>query len=132
MFVIKRPGDNEDDIQCKVDAHSPEHLIIRRTREFSEKDIGQIAATYHNWRNADGDYEDVPGFCKSAPIERVRELDYVLTPGRYVGLAAEVDDFDFEERFVHLQAEFADQLAEETRLNTLIQENLSKVKFTDG
>ena len=63
----------------------------------------------------------------AAPLARVRELDYVLTPGRYVGLAEEEDDFDFAERFAELQAELAEQLAEEIRLNALIQENLAKV-----
>jgi type I restriction enzyme M protein len=37
-------------------------LINRRTRELSREDIQQIASTYHNWRNPDGHYEDVPGF----------------------------------------------------------------------
>ncbi len=76
-------------------------------------------------------YQDIKGFCKSAPIERVRELDYVLTPGRYVGLPDDDDDFDFKERFSHLKAEFETQLQEETRLNTLIAENLERVKV-DG
>lgn len=74
-------------------------------------------------------YEDIPGFCNSASIERVRELDYVLTPGRYVGLPEEEDDFDFAERFTELQAELAEQLAEESRLNVLIRENLAKVNI---
>ncbi len=38
-----------------------------------------------------------------ASIERVKELDYVLTPGRYVGLAEEEDDFDFNERVYRLE-----------------------------
>jgi type I restriction enzyme M protein len=71
----------------------------------------------------------VKGFCCSASIDRVRELDYVLTPGRYVGLADEEDDFDFKERFTRLKAEFEEQLKEETRLNALIAENLVKVKI---
>jgi type I restriction enzyme M protein len=105
------------------------HLINRRTREFSQEDIRKIAGTYHNWRNPDGDYEDVKGFCNSTPIERVRELDYVLTPGRYVGLPDTEDDFDFNERFTNLKKEFEEQLKEEERLNTLILENLSKIKM---
>lgn len=69
------------------------------------------------------------GFCNSASIERVRELDYVLTPGRYVGLPDDEDDFDFNERFTALKAEFEEQLKEEERLNLLIAENLKKVKL---
>lgn len=103
------------------------HLINRRTREFSNEDILKIAQTYHNWRNQDGDYSDIKGFCNSASIERVKELDYVLTPGRYVGLPDDEDDFDFNERFSKLKAEFEKQLKEESRLNALITENLGKV-----
>jgi len=50
-----------------IDARNLGHLINRRTRELSEDDIQQIAGTYHNWRNPDGNYEDVKGFCCSAP-----------------------------------------------------------------
>ena len=61
-------------------------------------------------------------------IDRVKELDYVLTPGRYVGLPDDEDDFDFNERFTGLKAEFEAQLKEEEKLNALILENLKKVK----
>jgi type I restriction enzyme M protein len=108
------------------------HLINRRTREFSKEDIQKIAETYHNWRNPDGDYEDVKGFCNSTSTERVRELDYVLTPGRYVGLPDNEDDFDFKERFTKLKKEFEEQLKEEERLNALILENLKKVVIDVG
>ncbi|TYT74134.1 type I restriction-modification system subunit M [Desulfobotulus mexicanus] len=111
-----------------IDARNLGHLINRRTKEFSAEDISTITRTYHNWRKLDGDYEDVKGFCNSASIERVRELDYVLTPGRYVGLADEEDDFDFKERFTRLKEEFEAQLQEEARLNALIAENLKRVK----
>ena len=50
-------------------------------------------------------YQDEKGFCASVPIQRVAELDYVLMPGRYVGLPDEEDDFDFAERFAALKAE---------------------------
>jgi len=122
---------NRTDEILFIDARNMGHLINRRTREFSEEEIATIAVTYHNWRNPKGDYEDVSGFCNSAAIERVRELDYVLTPGRYVGLPDDEDDFDFNERFTKLKAEFYKQLQEETKLNALITENLAKVKVNE-
>ena len=114
-----------------IDARNMGHLINRRTRELNEEDIKQITNTYHNWRNTDGDYKDVAGFCMSAPIESVKELDYVLTPGRYVGLPDEDDDFDFKERFTTLKADFEEQLKEEAELNKRILANLEKVQIDE-
>ncbi len=121
-----------------IDARNEGHLINRRTKELSAENVQKIASTYHNWRNSpspfgrgkgEGVYQDIKGFCNSTPIERVRELDYVLTPGRYVGLPDDEDDFDFNERFTSLKKEFEGQLKEEEKLNTLIKENLKKVKM---
>ena len=128
-----------------IDARNEGHLINRRTRELSDDDIQKIANTYHLWREGVPStsagtkntvvepvettvYQDIAGFCASVPISRVAELDYVLTPGRYVGLPEEEDDFNFAERFTALKAEFEEQLKEEERLNKLILENLDKIK----
>lgn len=110
-----------------IDARNLGHLINRRSKVLSEEDIQLITDTYHNWRNPESAYEDVAGFCASASREKVAELDYVLTPGRYVGLADDEDEFDFKERFTTLKAEFESQLVEETLLNQAIAENLAKV-----
>jgi type I restriction enzyme M protein len=110
-----------------IDARNLGHLINRRTKELSHEDIKQIADTYHAWRNTDGNYQDIAGFCASVSLERVKELDYVLTPGRYVGLPDDEDDFNFAERFNELKAEFEAQLVEEEKLNKAIVENLARV-----
>lgn len=110
-----------------IDARNLGHLINRRTKELSHDDIKKIADTYHNWRNPNGNYEDVAGFCASVSLERVKELDYVLTPGRYVGLPDDEDDFNFAERFNALKEEFEAQLIEEEKLNKAIAENLARV-----
>jgi len=122
-----------------IDARNLGHLINRRTKELSHEDIQHIADTYHAWRElpspASGrggegmQYEDVKGFCASVPLSRVAELDYVLTPGRYVGLPDEEDDFNFAERFAALKAEFEAQLLEEAKLNKAIAENLVRVQI---
>jgi len=119
---------NRTDEILFIDARNMGYLINRRTRELSEDDITYISETYHKWRNPKGKYEDIKGFCNTATIERVRELDYVLTPGRYVGLPDDEDEFDFNERFTKLKAEFEGQLKEEKKLNTLIIKNLAKIE----
>jgi type I restriction enzyme M protein len=120
---------NRTDEILFIDARNEGHLINRRTKELSAEDIHKIASTYHEWRKEKGTYEDIKGFCNSASIARVKELDYVLTPGRYVGLPDEEDDFDFNERFAGLKAEFEAQLKEEERLNALIRESLARIKL---
>lgn len=110
-----------------IDARNLGHLINRRTLELSQEDIDKITDTYHNWRCTNGKYEDIAGFCAAAPISKVKELDYVLTPGRYVGLPDDEDDFNFNERFSALKAELEAQIAEEQTLNIVIAENLSKI-----
>ncbi len=119
-----------------IDARNLGHLINRRTKELSADDINQIADTYHAWLKGDDGtqeqnktYQDIKGFCANVSLERVAELDYVLTPGRYVGLPDEEDDFNFVERFTALKAEFEAQLHEEVTLNAIISENLAKVKL---
>jgi len=112
-----------------IDARNLGHLLNRRTRELSGDDIDLIAETYHDWRTDEGKYEDIKGFCASVQLERVQELDYVLTPGRYVGLAEEEDDFDFPERFEALKSEFEAQLLEEAELNKAILEDLARIKI---
>lgn len=114
-----------------IDARNLGFLINRRTRELSHEDVQQIAGTYHNWRNKNGEYKDVPGFCCAATVELVKELDYVLTPGRYVGLVDEDKDFDFNERIMTLKQEFEVQLKEEARLNELIVSNLKRIKINE-
>jgi type I restriction enzyme M protein len=112
-----------------IDARNLGHLINRRNRELSKENIDLIASTYHNWRNVDGQYKDVAGFCASVPVSKVAELDYVLTPGRYVGLPDEEDDFNFVERFTSLKTTLEEQLAKEVELNALIAENLLKIEL---
>ncbi|MBN2280487.1 MAG: SAM-dependent DNA methyltransferase [Candidatus Marinimicrobia bacterium] len=131
LWFLNRCKKNRREEILFIDARNMGHLINRRTRELSDDDIKTIAETYHKWRTADDNYADEAGFCNSASIERVRELDYVLTPGRYVGLPDDEDDFDFNERFTTLKAEFEAQLQEEAELNQKILENLAKVELKD-
>ncbi|MBI5180502.1 MAG: N-6 DNA methylase [Nitrospirae bacterium] len=115
-----------------IDARNMGYLINRRNRDLSDEDIALIAGTYHNWRasasSAPGEYKDVQGFCKSATLDAVKALNYVLTPGRYIGLPDDEDDFNFAERFNALKGELEGQIKEEALLNKAILEKLSKLQ----
>lgn len=115
-----------------IDARKLGALVDRTHKDLSDEDLGRIAATYHAWRGEEGagDYEDVPGFCRSASVEEIREHGYVLTPGRYVGAAAVEDDGEpFEEKMERLSAELQEQFIRSEQLEGTIRENLRRIGF---
>ena len=111
-----------------IDARNLGFLVNRRTREFTNEDIAKVSETYHHWLNSRDEYQDIPGFCKSCNLDDIRNMDYVLTPGRYIGLPDDEDDFNFTERFEKLKDELEQQMQEELVLNERIRVNLSKLK----
>ncbi len=115
-----------------IDARKLGTMADRTHRELSEEDIAKIAGTYHAWRGDEGagDYEDVPGFCKSASLEEIRKNRHVLTPGRYVGAEEqEQDDEPFEEKMDRLSEQWREQVAEARKLDEAIQANLKELGF---
>ncbi|MGH8513598.1 MAG: N-6 DNA methylase, partial [Gammaproteobacteria bacterium] len=122
-------------------------MMDRTHRELTDEDIACIAHTYHAWRGelttpspsqeevGDGgrthEYHDIPGFCKSATLEKIRKHGHVLTPGRYVGAAPEEDDGEpFEEKMQRLTAQLKLQMAEGAKLDEAIRTNLAVLGFT--
>jgi type I restriction enzyme M protein len=111
-----------------IDASEQGYMVNRRNRAFKEKDIQKIADTYRKWKKQDGDYEDVKGFCKSAKLEEIQKHNYVLTPGRYVGIPDEEDDgVPFEEKIGALTAKLKEQMQEAQRIDQDIKEQLAKI-----
>ena len=97
---------------------------------MTDEDIARIARTYHAWRGEKdaGEYDDVPGFCKSATLEEVHKHGHVLTPGRYVGAEAQEDDGEpFEQKMQRLTATLREQQDEAARLDKVIAANLKEL-----
>ena len=115
-----------------IDARKLGHMLDRTRRDLSQEDIARIADTYHAWRvgKDDGEYEDVPGYCKSATPEEIRKHGHVLTPGRYVGAPPQEDDGEpFEQEMARLSAQWREQQAEAQRLDAEVEANLERLGF---
>ena len=104
-------------------------MVTRRLRELSEDDIKKVANTYHNYQN-DENYEDVKGFCYSATTEEIKSNDYVLTPGRYVGVEETEDDgVPFEKKMKNITSELSRQFEESHKLEEEIKKNLKAIGY---
>jgi type I restriction enzyme M protein len=111
-----------------IDVRKMGVMVDRRHRELTDEEIKKIADTYHAWRGKGGEYQDIPGFCKSATLEEIRKHQHILTPGRYVGIEEEEeDDQAFEETMKQLTAELAKQMEESKKLDEEIKKNLEKI-----
>lgn len=128
---IMRKGKNEHTKgkTLFIDARKLGFMVDRRVRELSAEDIEKIASTYQNWRQGK-EYEDVLGFCKEATTAEISEQDYVLTPGRYVGIEEVQDDGEpFEEKMERLTTELYDLFDESHELENQIRDKLKAIGY---
>lgn len=130
FFLSKNRGGNGKYRERKeeilfIDARKKGEMVSRKQRALSQAEIVEIADVYHAYRNIDGQYEDIAGFCKKVTLEEVQGNGYKLTAGIYVGSeTAEVDDVPFEERMAELQSLLLEQFEESNRLQEKIKCNL--------
>ncbi|OLB80344.1 MAG: restriction endonuclease subunit M [Actinobacteria bacterium 13_2_20CM_2_71_6] len=117
-----------------IDARELGYMVDRAERALSEEDIAKIADAYHAWRGTDSaagkrlTHEDVPGFCKSATLAEIKEADYALTPGRYVGAVdAEGDGEPLDEKIERLSKELLEAFDESARLEKVVREQLERL-----
>ena len=114
-----------------IDARELGYMRTRTERDLSDADRARIVQAYHNWRgDGDGEYEDIPGFCKAATIDDIEKNGWVLTPGRYVGAAPKEEDTEpFGEKMTRLSGELREQFAESDRLQAVIKANLERLGY---
>lgn len=113
-----------------IDARKMGTMVTRRHRELSDEEIQLICDTYHNWRDGKEEYEDVQGFCKSAELDQVRQHEYILTPGRYVGIEEQEDDGEpFDEKMTRLTGELAELFQQSHALEQEIRKRLGAIGY---
>lgn len=112
-----------------IDARQIGYMKDRVLRDFTADDIAKIADTFHTWQKSDG-YENQAAFCKSATLEEIKDNDFVLTPGRYVGTAEQEDDgVPFAEKMQNLTALLKEQFAKSAELEAEIKKNLGGLGY---
>ena len=90
----------------------------------------------HKWlidNFPEGKYRDVIGLCKAASIEEIREQDYSLNPGRYVGVSFDIEDEnDFRETMMALNKELLQLNSQSQIMMETIQNNLKNLIYELG
>lgn len=118
-----RPGET-----LFVDAREMGTMVTRRLREFTDEDIAKVAGAFDAFRK--GELEEEKGFTAAVSTEDIAKQDYILTPGRYVGIAdVEEDDEPFEEKMECLTGELARCFEESNRLQEQIKKNLEAIGY---
>lgn len=111
-----------------IDARKMGELVDRKHRDFSDDDIARIADTFEAFQN--GSLENEKGFCAVVETAEIAKQDYILTPGRYVGIEEQEDDGEpFEEKMERLTSELSEMFARSHELEAEIKERLGAIGF---
>lgn len=111
-----------------LDCRNMGHMVDRAHRDLSVDDIAKISQTYKDFINGK-DIEEA-GFGHVADIEEIEANNFVLTPGRYVGLEEVEDDGEpFDEKMERLTNELGLLFAESNKLEELIRDQLGDIGY---
>ena len=111
-----------------IDARKMGTMVTRKLRELTEEDIAKIADTYNAY--VDDTLEGVKGFCAVVTTEEIAKQDYILTPGRYVGIEEQQEDGEpFEEKMARLTGELSELFAQSHNLEAEIRQKLGAIGY---
>ena len=111
-----------------IDARKMGFMVDRKHRDLSDEDIAKLADTFTAFQN--GELEEVKGFCAVATTEEIAKQDYILTPGRYVGIEEQEDDGEpFDEKMKRLTSELSEMFEKSHELENEIREKLGAIGY---
>ena len=111
-----------------IDARKMGYMVDRKHRDFTDEDIQKLADTFEAFQN--GTLEDVKGFCVVADLQTIEKQDYILTPGRYVGIEEQEEDSEpFDEKMARLTSELSDMFAKSHELEAEIRKKLGAIGY---
>jgi len=134
LFFLSKNRDGKGDYRKRqneilfIDARQKGSLVSRKQKVLAEEEIKEISNIYHDFKFNQEKAEDVPGFCRIVTIDEVKENDYKLSPGTYVGTEAVEDDgVSFEEKMEGLKNILHQQFEESNRLQDKIKKDLEEL-----
>ncbi|MDE5671104.1 MAG: type I restriction-modification system subunit M [Eubacterium sp.] len=111
-----------------IDARKMGYMVDRKHRDFTDEDISKLAKTFEDFQN--GTLEDVKGFCAVVDTKDIKKQDYILTPGRYVGIEEQEDDGEpFDEKMKRLTSELSTMFEKSRELEDEIRKKLGAIGF---
>ena len=111
-----------------IDARKMGFMVDRKHRDLSDEDIAKLADTFTAFQN--GELEEVKGFCAVVTTEEIAKQDYILTPGRYVGIEEQEDDGEpFDEKMKRLTSELSEMFEKSHTLENEIREKLGAIGY---
>ena len=111
-----------------IDARNLGHMVDRKHRDLSEEDIHTIANTVEQFQN--DSLEDKKGLCAVVDLDEIKKQDFILTPGRYVGIEEQEDDGEpFEEKMARLTSELSEMFEKSHELEKEIREKLGAIGY---
>ena len=118
-----------------IDARNLGTMVTRKLRELTDSeepnnrgDIQRIADTYRAY--AEGRMEAKKGFCAAATMEEIAAQDFVLTPGRYVGIAEQAEDSEpFAAKMERLTGELSELFKQSHDLEAEIRRQLERIGY---
>ena len=114
-----------------IDARKMGYMVDRKHRDFTQDDIKKLADTFTAFQ--EGTLENKKGFCAVVTTEDIAKQDYILTPGRYVGIEEQEDDGEpFEDKMKHLTSELSKMFEQSNTLQDEIKKNLESIGFEVG
>ena len=111
-------------------------MVDRKHRDFTEEiqedgslgDIDLLANVFEDFQN--GELEEKKGFSAIVSIEDIAKQDYILTPGRYVGIEEQEDDGEpFEEKMKRLTSELSGMFEKSHELEEEIRKKLGAIGY---
>jgi type I restriction enzyme M protein len=137
IWILSKGKDSDEyrdrsDETLFINARELFESIDRTQNRLTEDHIQRIADTVRGYRGEDsvGEYEDETGFCKVATTDEIAENDYMITPGRYVGIRQDDGDgVPYEVKMEELSAELREQFQQSSKLQEEIEGNLTELGF---